>query len=158
MDDITPASSQKETTDTSVSSEPVMAPTPESPAPAPAADDQAVEKTIESPQVPEEQVADTGLPQAADAQKKHGSMPLVIILVVLVVLGLSAAAYLAFAKKDDTTSKNTNTQPQATQTAAEASATSDPDEATKAIDTALSSTDETKDYSANDLSDTTLGL
>lgn len=90
----------------------------------------------------------TAAPVATDAVKKKSALPLILILVVLVFIGLSAAAYLAFVKKD-----KIDVVPAAKTTAVDNAGI-----VSGTIDSSLSKINDTKDYNPASLNDTSLGL
>lgn len=143
MPNATTTSPELETTTpaSDVSVEPVSETVPVS-APADAVTDE--------PAVSEQVV--TSAPIAQDAVKKKSAMPFVLIIVLLVVVGLATAAYLALGKTEE---KAVAPAAQNTQVkAAEPNA----DGINESIDTSLNAINEDKDYNAAELNDTTLGL
>jgi uncharacterized protein HemX len=77
-----------------------------------------------------------------------------VLILVLLAAGGGAYVYLKNANKKTAT---TNTPVVQTETKPKATA-ADVDAASKALDTNLASVDDSKDFTPNDLSDTTLGL
>ena len=114
--------------------------------PAPVSTEQASEP-VDSPEA-----AQTAAPLALDAQKKKSAMPLILIIVFLVVIGLAAAAYYAFIKTDSASTPSAKTTPTSQSDLIDPSATSN------SIDASMNKIDESKDYNAADINDTTLGL
>jgi uncharacterized protein HemX len=77
-----------------------------------------------------------------------------VLLILLIALALAAAAgYLYMNKKDTTTSTTTKTT-----TATPTTATQDTQDAVNAVDDTVTASDNAGDTTANDLTDTTLGL
>jgi uncharacterized protein HemX len=98
--------------------------------------------------------ADPTVPAASTALKpKRSKMPLMMLVIVIVLIALVVAAYFAFLKKDDKPAASSTNNTQST-----TATTTDPDAVDKSIDSAVSKLDDSKDYAASDLSDTTLGL
>ena len=154
MDDITPAKPAEPAAPPATVPEPAAA----APSPVPAAEP-APEKPAEAPAEPSlaakpEQV-ESAAPSAGDAQKKRGPMPAVITVVILVVLGLGAAAYFAFLKEDPKPADSASQSGLTTQTPAKEETAGD---VSGTIDESLSDIDESKDYDTTGLSDTSLNL
>jgi hypothetical protein len=109
------------------------------------------------PGVPAQSTVDSSqstnpVPMATDAVKKRSPIILIIAIVALVVIGLAVAAYLAFGKqKNSSTNKSVSSQ-------VTTPVVKDPAASSDIIDQSLSKIDDTKDYDAATLSDTTLGL
>ncbi|HSX45085.1 MAG TPA: hypothetical protein VLF39_03200 [Candidatus Saccharimonadales bacterium] len=102
-------------------------------------------KAIETPNGPT-------TPQSMPDKKKNGKM--VIIVAVVVFLILAVAAYFAYKNNQKTTKTSTSTST----VASTKLTTSDIDQTNQDIDKQLNSTNDTKDFSSSDLSDTALGL
>lgn len=113
---------------------------------------------IEAQEARETDAKVTQAPATPAGKKSH---VMVIIVGVIIALGLIAGAgYAYWQNKKETATPTTNT----TKTTTTTEKTKDPataddiDTASKDIETSLTKSDETKDYQATDLSDTTLGL
>jgi len=155
MDDITPAKPAEP-----AAAPAATAPEPAAAAPAPVtAAEPTPEKPTEAPVEPslaaKPEKVESAAPSAGDAQKKHGPMPAVITVVILVVLGLGAAAYFAFLKEDSKPVDSASQSELTTQTPAKEETA---DDVSGTIDESLSDIDESKDYDASGLSDTSLNL
>lgn len=156
--ELTPVTEPAPTPDSTpvASPEPSPAPAPTSaPASSPAP---SLLAEIEAQEARETDAKVTQAPATPAGKKSH---VMVIIVGVIIALGLIAGAgYAYWQNKKETATPATNT----TKTTTTTEKTKDPataddiDTASKDIETSLTKSDETKDYQATDLSDTTLGL
>lgn len=92
---------------------------------------------------------------------KKSSKAIIIIVAVLVALALIAGAGYAYYTTSQKNKKASNTTPATTQSTEKKTADvkgTDVDNTSTALDTSLKKVDDTKDFTANDLSDATLGL
>jgi hypothetical protein len=136
-------------------SEPESAPAP--PPPPPVAPPQPPAAEAPTPPTLPTESDSTVHPHAPlqTAPKKKTPLP-VIIVALFVAAGLAVVLVYVFMKGRESTKTTTTTPPAASQQASVAP--KDIDTATTDIDKSVSAIDETKDLSATDLSDQTLGL
>lgn len=95
---------------------------------------------------------------ANTAKKSHkGTVILIVVLLALALIGGAVFAYIQTNKKVTPATTQANPVKTTQPTDAKANA-ADIDKTSNDLDASLKKVDDTKDYSANDLSDTTLGL
>ncbi len=106
-----------------------------------------------------EEEAKNPVSPADDPHNKHrrgkGMTILIVVLLILALLAGAAVAYIQTNKKvqPTTTKETTTTTPTTTKVKG-----TDIDKTSNDLDTSLKKVDDTKDYTSNDLSDTSLGL
>lgn len=105
--------------------------------------------------IPAEHI-ETVVPSATTAvSQKRSPMLVIVTIVVLIVLGLGAAAYLATSKK----TLKVTVAPTSQSSKSSGSVTAkDPSATATSIDGTMTKLDDAKDYSATGINDTTLGL
>lgn len=136
-------------------------PTPQTSAWAPVNDTQAatapVDQTKSLAELAAEEEAKNPAPQPQSAlhpTKKHGKGRMVIVASLL-LLSLAGGAAFAYFQQKDTATPAASTR-QTTQPAASDAA--DPTKTAEDIDASLKKVDDTKEFTENDLSDTSIGL
>ncbi len=149
-----------------------VAPEPESPLqdtppidePIPIADEPAAPLTGPSDQSVVNPTGAENMPAAAAvAPAKKSSKSMVIVVAILLALVLAAIAVLVYMKTKGTTNNNASNKSSTSKTATESTdktplTSADVVNASKNVDTSMSTLDENKDFSADSLSDKTLGL